>query len=166
MESQIDPGSPDAISAGEELASRSGTPDEFEHSVLCIEDDSENLALIERVFSHRPKLRLLLAGHGELGLDLARKHQPSLILLDNHLPDMSGEETLRRLGEDGRTRDIPVIVTSGEAAPDVIETMLAGGASAYLIKPLNVKQLLDLMDELVAKPQADRSTREARGARP
>jgi PAS domain S-box-containing protein len=137
--------------------------DRTEHRVLCIDDNSANLALVEQVLSHRPTLRLLSARQGRLGLDLAKEYQPSLILLDLHLPDISGEETLRLLREDERTRDIPVIVASAEASPGMIERLLAAGAVGYLTKPLDVNRLLGLVDELVAGRTIDRPSEEAQG---
>lgn len=52
-----------------------------------------------------------------MALDLARQHRPDLILLDGHLPDIDGDETLRRLRDDPETRDIPVVAVSAEATP-------------------------------------------------
>src|SRR6266542_3135756 len=72
------------------------TPD-GSHTLLYIEDNLANLRLIERALDHRPGLILLSAMQGSLGLDLARQHQPDLILLDLHLPDMPGEQLLRHL---------------------------------------------------------------------
>jgi CheY-like chemotaxis protein len=50
-----------------------------------------------------------------MGLELAREHRPDLILLDLHLPDISGEDVLRELGSDPRTEDVPVLVISADA---------------------------------------------------
>ena len=62
---------------------------------------------------------------GGLGLDLAREHQPDLILLDLNLPDMTGDEVLRRLKADPAVQDIPVIMVSADAMGDRIEQLLA-----------------------------------------
>ncbi len=65
--------------------------------MLYIEDNLSNLRLVERILERRPAVRLLSAMQGRLGLDLARQHRPDLILLDLHLPDISGEQVLREL---------------------------------------------------------------------
>lgn len=88
---------------------------------------------------------------GGLALDLAREHCPDLILLDVHLPDIDGDEVLRRLREHSDTRDIPVVVVSAEATPRKIERFLEAGARAYLTKPLDVKQFLEVVDEILAE---------------
>ena len=89
---------------------------------------------------------------GRQGVDLARVHRPDLVLLDLHLPDLPGEEVLRQLREDPRTRDIPVLILSADATPGQVGRLLDQGARAYLTKPLDVKQLLERLDERLAAP--------------
>ncbi|MDO8673382.1 MAG: response regulator [Dehalococcoidia bacterium] len=84
-----------------------------------------------------------------LALDLARESQPNLILLDLHLPDMHGSEVLRRLRDEPGTRGIPVVILSADANPDQIECLKAAGAHDYLTKPLDVRQLLHVVDKIV-----------------
>ncbi|HUG35314.1 MAG TPA: ATP-binding protein, partial [Candidatus Limnocylindrales bacterium] len=115
--------------------------------VLYIEDNSANLRLVERVLERRPKMTLLSALQGGLGFELAREHLPDLILLDLHLPDISGEEVLGRLIAEPRTCKIPVVVLSADATPGQVDRLLAAGARAYLTKPLDVRKLLMLLDE-------------------
>jgi CheY-like chemotaxis protein len=87
---------------------------------------------------------------GQMGLDMASQHCPDLILLDLHLPDMAGDEVLRRLQKDPRTGSIPVVVLSADANPRQVEKLLEAGARTYLTKPLNVKQLLKILEEIAA----------------
>jgi len=84
---------------------------------------------------------------GSLGLDLARKHRPDLILLDLHLPDLRGHEVLARLRKDELTRDIPVVVISADATTRQIQRLLAAGARNYLTKPLDIGQFFRVIDE-------------------
>ncbi len=118
-------------------------------TILYVEDNLSNLRLVERVLARRPEVTLLPAMQGRLGLDLAREHRPALILLDLHLPDVPGYEVLRHLQGDPRTRDIPVIVISADATPGQVQRLKDSGARAYLTKPLDVKELLALLDALV-----------------
>jgi signal transduction histidine kinase/ActR/RegA family two-component response regulator len=119
--------------------------------VLYIEDNLSNLRLIESVFSRRPEVTLLSAMQGRVGLTLARDHAPDLILLDLHLPDISGEEVFRLLQADEGTRGIPVVVLSADAIPTGMRRVLAAGVRAYLTKPLDVAQLLATLDENVRR---------------
>ena len=120
-------------------------------TVLYIEDNLSNLRLIEQVLARRPGVRLLSAMQGRLGLELAREHRPSLVLLDLQLPDMPGDEVLRRLREDPRTSQIPVVVISADASPGQVQRMLSAGARTYLTKPIDVREFLRILDETVAR---------------
>jgi signal transduction histidine kinase/CheY-like chemotaxis protein len=121
-----------------------------EATLLYIEDNATNIKLIERVLVDRPFI-LLTAAHGGLGLEIAREHHPDLILLDLHLPGMPGEEVLAHLREDPRTATIPAVVLSADATPKGIERILAAGAEAYLTKPLDISELLRLIDDILER---------------
>ncbi|HZC70033.1 MAG TPA: ATP-binding protein [Jatrophihabitans sp.] len=116
-------------------------------AVLHIEDNLSNIQLIERVLAQRPGVSLIPAMQGRLGLELARQHQPVLILLDLNLADVSGEEVLHLLRNDPSTAHIPVAIVSADAMPRQVQRLLAGGATAYLTKPFDVRELLDLVDK-------------------
>lgn len=125
-------------------------------TVLYIEDNISNRRLMERVLARRPGVRLREAPQGQAGLDLARTDPPDLILLDLHLPDMHGEEVLRQLWEDARTRSIPVAVLSADATPAQTSRLVAAGATAYLTKPIDIGELLQLVDEKLERGAAVR----------
>jgi CheY-like chemotaxis protein len=118
-------------------------------TVLYIEDNLSNLKLVERVLETRPQVRLMAVMQGQLGFELAREHKPALILLDQHLPDLSGEAVLQRLQADPRTRSIPVIMISADAMPHQIVRLLAAGAQEYLTKPLDIPGFLAVVDRLL-----------------
>jgi PAS domain S-box-containing protein len=122
-------------------------------TVLYIEDNMSNLRLVERVVGRRPGVRLISAMRPELGLELAGEHAPDVVLLDLHLPDMPGEVVLRRLQANPRTAGIPVVILSADARPNLIERLLEQGARAFLTKPLDVKQFLELLDAVAAERQ-------------
>jgi signal transduction histidine kinase/FixJ family two-component response regulator/CHASE3 domain sensor protein len=123
-------------------------------TVLYIEDNSSNLRLVEQILSHRPGIRLLSAMQGQLGLDLAELHSPEWILLDVHLPDIPGEEVLRRLRLNPRTRNIPVTILSADATAGQITRLMDAGARDYLTKPLDVRRLLSLLEETLRADQS------------
>ena len=106
--------------------------------VLYIEDNLANFDLVPTVFERLGGLELMSAMQGQMGIELAAQHQPDLILLDLHLPDIDGEEVLRRLRADERMRDIPVIILSADATPAQTERLKARGAEDYLTKPLEL----------------------------
>jgi CheY-like chemotaxis protein len=125
--------------------------------VLYVEDNLSNVQLIKRLLVHRPKVRLLPIMQGQLALDLASQHNPDLILLDLQLPDIPGDEVLRRLRETPETRHIPVIVISADATPGQIERLRAAGAWQYLTKPLDVKKFLFLLDDALKGREGNQS---------
>jgi len=129
--------------------------------VLYIEDNLSNLKLVQRVLAQRPEVRVLPAMQGRLGLDLAREHRPNLILLDLHLPDISGREVLRHLQEAPETRQIPVVMISADATRTQIDRLLAAGARAYLTKPLDIKKFLALLDEILKERDPGHAGRNA-----
>ena len=114
-------------------------------TVLYVEDNPANLKLVERIFERLPGATVLSAMQGRLGLELARKHRPDLILLDLHLPDMSGAEALRALRGDPATSDIPVVVLSADATPGTARGLLDAGATEYMTKPIDVPRFLQLV---------------------
>jgi PAS domain S-box-containing protein len=87
-------------------------------NVLYIEDNLANVALLEGILAFRPGVRLLTAMQGHLGLELARQHHPDLILLDVHLPDIPGDEVLRRLRDEPRLAEIPSSSSAPMRRPD------------------------------------------------
>jgi PAS domain S-box-containing protein len=126
-----------------------------EATLVYVEDNLANLSLVETILLSRPGWRTLPALQGQLGVELAREHLPDLVLLDLHLPDIPGEEVLRRLRADARTARIPVVVVSADATPSSLERLGAAGADAYLTKPLDVDEFLRVVERfLPALPDA------------
>jgi CheY-like chemotaxis protein len=121
-------------------------------TVLYIEDNLSNLRLVERIVARRGAWRLVHALQGRLGLELAVTQPPQLLLLDLHLPDLSGDRVLAALRADPRTADVPVYVISADATPGQRRRLLQAGAAGYLTKPIDVRQLLDLLDTHDADP--------------
>ena len=128
-------------------------------TVLYIEDNLSNLQLVERVLNRRPGVRLISAMRPQLGLDLAAEHDPDLVLLDLHLPDMPGQEVLRRLRAEPRTAEVPVVILSADARPTLVDQLLAQGARAFLTKPLDVKELLELLDAVAGERDSRQGVR-------
>ena len=121
--------------------------------VLYIEDNFSNVTLVEQTLAERPALELITAVQGRVGLELARKHAPDLILLDLHLPDLPGWQVLHQLKADQATRDIPVIVISADATAPQIKRLISAGARAYLTKPLDIAEFFRVIDEALSAAQ-------------
>ena len=120
-----------------------------EATLLYVEDNLANLSLVETILLSRPGWRTIPALQGQLGVELAREHVPDVVLLDLHLPDIAGDEVLRRLRADPRTKSIPVIVVSADATPASLDRLRAAGADAYLTKPLDVDEFLRTVERFL-----------------
>jgi PAS domain S-box-containing protein len=115
-------------------------------TLLYVEDNTANLKLVEQLIARRSDMRLLHAANGSLGVELAREHQPQLILMDINLPGISGIEALKMLRDDPATAHIPVIALSANAMPRDIEKGLQAGFFWYLTKPIKINEFMDVLD--------------------
>ena len=124
------------------------------HSVLYIEDHASNVALVERLLARRADFELVTAMTGRAGLKLAASVAPDLVLLDLDLPDISGEDVLAELRADPVTAAIPVVVVSADATSWRQEQLLAAGAAAYVVKPLQLASFVATLDTVLGRSTA------------
>ncbi|MBL8306596.1 MAG: PAS domain-containing protein [Rubrivivax sp.] len=112
------------------------------HTVLYIEDNEVNVALMAAMLERLPGVRLLSALHPHEGLKLAQQARPALVLLDMQLPEIDGFGVLARLRADPATQHVPVIAVSANALQGDIDAALAAGFDEYLTKPVPLDDLL------------------------
>ncbi len=115
-------------------------------TLLCVEDNPDNLLLVEELIGRCPDIRLISARDGQSGIDLARSTLPDAILMDINLPGISGVEALRILALDSSTTNIPIIALSANAGPRDIARGLEAGFFRYLTKPIKVKEFIAAID--------------------
>lgn len=110
-------------------------------TVLYIEDDPVNMALVEAVLSQFPEITLLQAATGREGIRLARSKYTDLVLLDMHLPDIGGLAVVRELNEEIAAGKLRVILlTADTLSPDIVKAMSLG-AQGYWLKPIDITTL-------------------------
>jgi PAS domain S-box-containing protein len=131
--------------------------DDLFHTLLYVEDNPANLALVEQLVARRPNLRLISAGTGTRGVALARAERPEVILMDIHLPDMTGFEALEILRADPATAHIPVLALSAHALRRDIKNGLDAGFFRYLTKPLAIAEFLHDLDAALELAPAHRA---------
>ena len=119
------------------------------HDVLYIEDNPANLRLVAQLLGRQSNIHLWSAHEPFLGLELAAEHKPDLILLDINLPGMDGFEVLRELRKREATANTPVLAISANAMPKDIEKGMAAGFDDYITKPIDVKHLLDAVENIL-----------------
>ena len=111
--------------------------------VLVIDDDATAREMMQRYLA-RDGYHVVTAADGEEGLRVARKIKPSVITLDVVMPEKNGWEVLRSLKSDRSLADVPVVMLT------IIDERNKGyalGASDYVVKPINRKQLLSILNK-------------------
>lgn len=101
--------------------------------VLLVDDDQA----LQTVFSTALKtdgFQMLNAYDGKTALDIAKTEKPDLILLDQVLPDIQGNEILKTLKAEAETANIPVAMLSNFGQNDLIQEAISSGALDYILK--------------------------------
>ena len=125
-------------------------------SVLCIEDDPISRELVEALLAAFPQVDLRLAIDGRSGIRSALASMPDLILLDMHLPDISGLEVVRALSQhiaEGRCQVI--LLTVDKLTIDIVKAMSLG-AREYWLKPLSAERLQGDLPRVLRTWRAER----------
>ncbi|MDF1659566.1 MAG: ATP-binding protein [Verrucomicrobiales bacterium] len=124
-------------------------------TILYVEDNSVNIKLVRKILHRRPLVRLLVAENGTDGIQVATDCLPDLILMDMHLPDMTGIETVRTLRKQDSTKAIPVVGVSADAMPDTVKQSELEGFADYITKPFEIDHLLEVVDSFIAEKSRD-----------
>ena len=120
-------------------------------TILIIEDDPDVRESVSSLLSGSG-CALLTAANGPEGLAKAQKERPDLILTDLMLPQLNGYEICTMLKQDVRYQRIPIIVWSATKLEDKdAEVAKECGADVFLLKTLDPKQLLQTIQDLIAK---------------
>lgn len=128
-------------------------------TILVIEDDADVLSLIEYNFK-QAGFAVQTAEDGEVGLRLAQKSIPDLIILDLMLPQMDGREVCRQLKQKESTRSISVLMLTGLAAEADRIVGLELGADDYVTKPFSPRELVLRVQAILRRNQPADSTHE------
>ena len=109
--------------------------------ILLVDDEATNLHVLRETLTG-PNYRLFVARSGEEALKVARRAQPSLVLLDVVMPGIDGYETCRRLKEDPDTRDAAVIFLSALNDPKDRVPGFEAGAVDFISKPVQAEEVI------------------------
>jgi CheY-like chemotaxis protein len=117
-------------------------------TVLVIEDNKLNMKLV-RTLLHFGKYGVLEARDAETGVQMAREHQPDLILMDIQLPGLDGLSATRIIKEDPALKDIGIVaLTSYAMRSDEMKAMEAG-CTGYISKPINTRTFLETISRFI-----------------
>ncbi|MBF0274838.1 MAG: response regulator [Nitrospinae bacterium] len=118
-------------------------------TLLYVEDNPANMILMEKIIKRAGNLNLLSANSAEIGLEIAAKEKPDLILMDLNLPGMNGIEALKQIQADELLSTIPVIAVSANAMQEDIRVAMNAGFKSYITKPFNIAQILEEFKKFV-----------------
>ena len=110
---------------------------------ILIADDEDGVRVLHSRYVKRffPEAHIILASNGNEAVELARKHQPQVIVADYAMPAMNGFEMLKQLKQAAETKNIPVVMITGEDSKASSEAMTLTGASAIFSKPVVPEKL-------------------------
>jgi two-component system, cell cycle response regulator DivK len=118
--------------------------------ILIVEDNPKNLKLVRDTLQVRG-YQTVEAGTGEEGVQLARERRPALVLMDIHLPGISGIEALEQLRADPTTRAIPVVAVTASVMDQSRQKVMAAGFDGFQGKPISVRELLETVRGILQK---------------
>ncbi len=114
-------------------------------TILVVDDEEVIAGLLKKLLS-KAGHTVYTAATGAEALELARQHQPKLILMDISMPEMDGYEATARIKEDPALANTPVIFLTGKSAGEDGGRAFAKGGLTYIRKPFNNQQIQDLVN--------------------
>lgn len=110
-------------------------------TVLLAEDSQDTRAMLKRAFELKG-YRVYEAEDGQEALEMARRHRPSLIVIDLNMPVLDGLETVKNFREnEGPGEEIPIVAITAYDVPGMEDAALETGCNRYLRKPLDLSEL-------------------------
>ena len=127
-------------------------------TVLLIEDDAESRRVTGELFA-REDWSVLEAGDGDIGIELALKHSPEVILCDLLMPKANGFQVCRAIRR--QLQPAKIIVISGRDYGVDRASAIEAGADEYLVKPITWEALIDVIDRVLPRTPTDVTTEKA-----
>lgn len=125
--------------------------------ILVVDDEEINIKLLKRIFELK-KHSVVGALRGEAALKVLEQEEIDMVFLDYNLPGMSGIDVLKKIRKSKKFGSIPVILITGMDDGKYKEDGLKAGADDYIIKPIDIKDLLSKINAL-GKKVRDASTK-------
>ncbi|MTJ11885.1 PAS domain S-box protein [Anabaena sp. UHCC 0187] len=132
---------PDLVSIPDEIAQKS--------PLILLAEDNEGNVLTISSYLEAKGYRMIWAKTGQEAIELAKSHFPDLILMDIQMPEMDGLEAMKQIRLNPDLLTLPIIALTALAMPGDQEKCLAAGANHYLSKPLRLKELTTIIQQLL-----------------
>ena len=123
------------------MEQNNNTAEQKQPLILVVDDNQQNLELLQAYLEDVDCITIP-AHNGLDALEIVKKNPPDLILLDVMMPKMSGFEVCKRLKNDPKTTDIPIIMVTALTEFGDIERGIDSGTDDFLSKPVNKLELL------------------------
>ncbi|MFH1815517.1 MAG: response regulator [Pseudomonadota bacterium] len=117
---------------------------------IMVVDDSPTERHVLNAFLTRKGFEVIIAENGEQAIEKAKAEKPDLILMDVVMPGVNGYQATRTITREDSTRDIPVIMCTSKDLPTDRIWGMRQGALDYMVKPVNLEELLDRIQQLGA----------------
>lgn len=126
--------------------------------ILVVDDDRMNLMLAKKILGVRCQVETVSSGRE--ALDFLMKQIPDLILLDLHMPEMSGIEVMERLQKDEKCQDIPVIFLTADVEKETEIEMFRAGASDFIAKPFTAEVVIQRVARMLEMSHLQKSLKD------
>jgi len=118
--------------------------------ILVVDDNEKNVELLEAILL-AAGFEVLKAYDGKQAIEMAGKERPGLVLLDIMMPQLDGFQVCQILRKDSQNAGLPIImVTAKDKESDIVQS-LEKGADDYVVKPIDKKELLGKIEDMLAK---------------
>jgi DNA-binding NarL/FixJ family response regulator len=119
-------------------------------SVLIVDDDAVLAEALSMVLQSQPEFRVVGAANaGAAGVELAGREQPTVVLMDFHLPDMTGAEAVKQLN--AARPETAVVMLTMDASDETLLAALEAGATGFLLKSRGIGEVVDIVRRAAAK---------------
>jgi len=121
---------------------------------ILVVDDDENILSLERTILEQKGFDVTTAGGGAEALKLIGDNDFDLVLLDVMMPEIDGFTVCRRIKEEPRTKEIPVIFLTAKGGGEALAEGFESGAIMYINKPFTANKLLTIVNTMLEPPAA------------
>jgi two-component system chemotaxis response regulator CheY len=124
------------------------------YNILIVDDSATTRAMVKRIITlcGFDAADVLEACDGKEALDVLGARAIDLVLADLHMPNMGGIEMTKRMMDDPRLRNIPVVIVSADPNANRIDQLKQQGVKGYLAKPFTPERFRDVLGQLLGVP--------------
>lgn len=119
--------------------------------ILLVDDSNTSLLMLEMLFMQHTEHSVILARNGAEAVAKAISDHPDMILMDVVMPEMDGFEACRQIRQQDSLQGVPIILVTSRGEPCNVETGFESGCNDYLTKPINARELIELVNEYLAQ---------------